>query len=132
MADHAYSFDTSPAVYPYTHGPVDADSGDETAPTVGNFSPAAGTPIEAATPVAFDVTDEIELRAVLVLARMVVVGVQLYEVAWDGTAFSERYSGSSRSAIAGGHRYTIRRTGGWPAAPTVRVLAVDTSGNEAA
>lgn len=103
--------------------------GDPVAPTVENITPAAGSPISSGTTLGFDVVDNVALRRVVVLARFV-GGAQ--DVVHDGDAFAATYArGSTRTAIAGGWRYRIRRVGGWPSSPSILPLAVDTSGNEA-
>ena len=103
---------------------------DPFAPQVSNFDPAPGTPIVPTKAVGFDVTDNVALRLTAILVRF--AGTSLYEVAWDGSEFSPRYAGSLRTAIGSGHRYELRRSGGWPVAPTIHVMAIDTAGNEAA
>ena len=96
-------------------------------PEFTNFDPAPGTTISRTRVISFDVIDDTALRVVVVMARFPNGD---YEVVWDGSAFSKRYASSSRAAIAGGHRFSLSRTGGWPATPTFRGVAVDTSGNE--
>ncbi len=108
---------------------IGSGSDDETAPTVDNFDPPAGTPISRTRRLGFDVKDNGTLRLTAVLVEF--DGTSLYEVAWDGMAFSPLYADSTRTTVTGGHRYELRRTGGWPVAPTVRVVAIDTAGNEA-
>ena len=50
----------------------------------------------------------------------------------DGDAFRGHYAASSsRTMIAAGFRYSVLRTGGWPAAPTIQTFAIDRAGNEA-
>lgn len=106
--------------------PVDA-----TAPAVGNFSPAPGTPIARTGPVSFDVTDDSgDFRRIFVVAFFPATGVT--EVVHDGDAFRGFYAASSaRTMIAAGFRYTVLRSGGWPAAPTIQTFAIDRAGNEA-
>lgn len=100
---------------------------DVTPPVVSNFSPVAGSRLSsAAEAVAFDVTDAGGLALVLVSVRYP-SGAE--ELAHDGAAFAPTFSLSSRAAIANGYRYTLRRRGGWPSSPTIRIFPVDTSGN---
>ena len=74
-------------------------------------------------------TDETALRRVVLLSRF---AGRNDEVIHDGTEFRAPYSASStRTAIAGGFRFRVRRTGGWPSSPSILPLAVDTSGNVA-
>lgn len=104
---------------------------DEIAPEVGNVSPTPGTPIEATTPISFDVTDDSgAFRRVLVAVIMGGSGVP--ELAYDGDAFLGPYvASSSRVVIPDGFRFTLQRSGGWPSSPTVRVFPIDLGGNEA-
>ena len=52
-----------------------------------------------------------------------------------GITFSRCWRGPNwlkgRTMIAGGFRYTVLRTGGWPGAPTIQTFAIDRAGNEA-
>ncbi len=106
--------------------PVDA-----TPPVVGNYDPAPGTPISKTTSVSFDVTEESgAFGRIFVVAFYADTGVT--ELIHDGDGFRGFYAAtSSRRAIAGGYRYTVLRTGGWPSAPTIQTFAVDQAGNEA-
>lgn len=105
--------------------------GDQTPPVVSGITPAGGSTITPTTPVAFDVTDTVALRKTIVMVGFASAGV--LEVAYDGAAFGPAYAAaSSRSVIAGGAHYSLLRAGGWPAADlSVRVVAIDTGGNEA-
>lgn len=103
-------------------------------PEVLNFTPppTAG-PIGPNTAVAFDVVDSVAFRDLLVLAYF--PGTNLVEVAYDGTGFTPFYNAQSSIAnttIMGnaGFHFVLNRAGGWPAAPTFVVHAIDTSGNE--
>lgn len=111
--------------------PPEAPPVDATAPTVGNFNPAPGTPIARTGPVSFDVTDESgDFRRIFVVAFFPATGVT--EVVHDGDGFRGFYAASSsRTMIAAGFRYTVLRSGGWPAAPTIQTFAIDRAGNEA-
>lgn len=95
-------------------------------PTIANFLPAPGTPISRSTPVEFDVTDVVLIRRVVVEANL----GGATELVHDGDGFSPGYATSSRTAISGGFHYLVARQGGWPSAPTIKVIAVDSSGNE--
>jgi len=99
---------------------------DSTPPTIGSYNPTPGTPIHTYRPIAFTVTDNGDLRRVMVIVSYASGAV---DVAHDGDAFRGLYFGS-RVAVAGGWRYTVARGGGWPAAPTFEVRAIDTAGNE--
>ena len=104
---------------------------DVTPPAVSNYDPSPGTPITASTAIEFDVTDNNgNFRRVIIAVFFPTTGIT--EIAFDGDNFIGFYaSASSRALITGGHRYTLLRTGGWVAAPTIRTFAIDTSGNEA-
>lgn len=101
-----------------------------TAPTVSVVSPSAGTAINANAGLVVDVTDAQGLeRAVLLMSFSDVAQAELVH---DGDRFTRPYqAGSSVAAVSGGFRYTIQRTGGWPAAPTLEVVAYDIVGKEA-
>ena len=105
--------------------------GDETAPTVTNFSPAVGSTIGRYDQISFDVIDESVsgIASVVVLASYPSGKV---EVVHDGTSFREYYTSASkntRTVIEGGYNFTILRGGGWPEKPTIEMIPVDTSGN---
>lgn len=99
---------------------------DTTAPTVGLVSPADGAEITRTTPIVVDVTDAGGLATVFLWAEYP-DGEE--EVVYRDGAFSQRFRTSTRAGIADGGRYTLRRSGGWPAAPTIHVGPVDSSGN---
>lgn len=102
--------------------------GDDPTPPVVTAETPQGTVLTPATPVVFTVTDEIELRRVIVHVRH--AGRLAVEVVHDGDDFAPLYAGSSRTAITGGWRYSVTRLGGWLSAPTFRVFAADAAGNE--
>jgi len=104
---------------------------DLTPPFVGNFDPPAGTAILKTTPVSFDITEESgEFGRIFVVAFYAATGVS--ELIHDGDGFRGYYAAtSSRQVIAGGFRYTVLRSRGWPSAPTIQTFAVDRAGNEA-
>lgn len=115
---------TTSSTYTLSDPPAPADP---TAPEVELVSPAADSAITRSTPIVIDVTDASAFAAIFV---WVVYLNGDEEVAHNGTTFAARYAhGSLRTDIAGGFRYTLRRAGGWPLAPTVRILPVDTFGN---
>jgi hypothetical protein len=115
---------TASASYTVTDPPAPADT-DE--PTVTLVSPAEDSEITRATAIVIDVTDASSFAAIFV---WVVYPNGSTDVVHDGEGFAVPFAGSStRTSISGGYRYTLRRAGGWPAAPTVRVRPVDTAGN---
>lgn len=102
-------------------------AGDNTVPQVV-ATPASGTPISPSDAVQLDVTDETGLRRVII---MVQISNERY-VVHDGDVFCGFFSNlSSRVAIPGGWRYSIKRSGGWSSSPAFYVSAVDQGGNEA-
>jgi len=106
------------------------DLPDETPPVVSNFSPLPGEVLDPLDPIQFDVTDNRSLFTRILVTMTMPDGVE--ELVHDGNEFNAYYAAHSiRIVIAGGFRYTVRRTMGWPGAPTVRVFAIDSAGNEA-
>lgn len=99
-------------------------------PVVSNFTPAEGTPVSANTPIGFDVTDDQDsFRRIMVTAAFANLGVT--EVVFDGENFVGRFASlSTRLSINGGYRFAIQRQGGWIGSPEIKVIAIDTSGNE--
>lgn len=106
-----------------TDPPAPADA---TAPTVALVSPSAPGEITRATPIIVDVTDT---SALVVVFVWVTYPGRAPDIVHDGDAFAELFSSSTRASISGGYRYTLRRNGGWPAAPTVRIRPIDAAGN---
>jgi len=104
---------------------------DLTPPFVGNFDPPSGTPILKTTPISFDVTEDSgAFGRIFVAAFYAATGIS--ELIHDGDGFRGYYAAtSSRQAVAGGFRYTVLRSRGWPSAPTIQTFAVDRAGNEA-
>lgn len=89
---------------------------------VTNISPAPGSTLVRAATLSFDVTfSPAELAEHVV---QLAFDNAAYELAFDGSGFKAPYASSSRQAISGGYRYTIRRTGSWPGIPVVDVRAI--------
>lgn len=104
-----------------------SESGD--APVVSNPTPTPGTALQPGDAVGFDVTDESgAFRRVLIGAAF--AGSKAWDVVSIGDVFAPLYSGSSRTNIAGGYRYSLRRQGGWPGPPSITAIAIDQAGNE--
>jgi hypothetical protein len=97
-------------------------------PVVSGVNPAPGTPIAAGTALGFDVTDDVAFRRILVTIYFPTLGRA--ELAHDGNGFLQQYGLSRRSNIAGGFRYSVVRTGGWPATPRLLVYATNVVGLE--
>jgi hypothetical protein len=90
--------------------------------------PADGSTITRTTPIVVDVTDASTFAALFVWVTY--NDGRAPDLVHDGESFQVPFAGNStRVSISGGYRYTLRRAGGWPAAPTVHVLPVDTAGN---
>lgn len=79
-------------------------------PTITNIHPPAGSAIAASATLSRDVIDTDSTVTSALFAKM----GDTWEVVFDGASFSPRYSSSTRSAITNGHRFAIRRNGGWP------------------
>ena len=100
---------------------------DTTPPTIAVVSPVAGASIATDTAFVVDVTDAIGLGLVVLTVEQPAGGP--HEVVWLRDAFASTYVASTRTAIANGYRFTIRRAGGWYASPTFHVEAIDLGGN---
>lgn len=99
-------------------------------PVVSNVTPSAGTELTPDSTVGFDLTDNVAILAAFVYVIYPDLGEA--EAVHDGATFLPRFVGlSSRSTIASGFRYTLRRSGGWRSTNIdVRVRALDAAGNE--
>lgn len=95
-------------------------------PVHSNIVPAAGTALAFLDFAQFEVTSAPALAGVVVSVRY--PGLGTTEVVWDGTAFTAAYAASTRTAIAGGFRFRVRREPSWPDAPTLTLLAINTGG----
>lgn len=116
---------TATQAYTLTDAPAPSTP-DTTAPTVTLVAPLGGE-LARTDPVVVDVTDDVAFAAVFV---WVVYPNGTTDVVYDGTNFTASYVGASKQeSITDGYRYTLRRAGGWPYAPTVRVAPIDSSGN---
>ena len=87
---------------------------------ITNLQPPAGTPIAADAALRFDVIDPLvdELR-VFVWAVFRATGQ--VELVHDGEFFQPLYSFSTITPTPGGRTFTVRRVGGWPSQPELRV-----------
>lgn len=96
---------------------------DQVPPTVTVVSPALGQPIPRNVAFVVDVTDNGTVGSVLYAEFE---SSRLSELVWKADRFTFRYAKlSTRTAISGGYRYSLRREGGWPSAPTFGVIAWD-------
>jgi hypothetical protein len=102
-----------------------------TPPTIASVYPAAGTPIYPNTPISFQVLDDSGVFALIMLTASF-AGSTILEVVYDGTAFGPMYTGVTnlKTATAGGYTFTILRDGGWPSAPSITPIAIDSLGAE--
>lgn len=104
----------------------------EDIPFIGNWSPFVGAFIGRLGIIQCDITNDygpiLDTRIVVAYPSGVTETV-FTEVG----GFTELYKRSSaRKVIAGGHRWTLRRTTGWPSATVkVKASAADSSGNVA-
>lgn len=98
------------------------------APTVNVVSPSPGRGITKDTPLVLDVQDTGLRRVIIGLSFL---GAEDEFLAFDGDQFAGRFTTSSRLAIDNGWRFSLRRKGGWPGSPRLRVWAYDSDGNEA-
>lgn len=98
---------------------------DDEKPVVTLISPANGSKIGRADAITVRVTDEIDLARVIISVQQ---GASR-ELAHDETGFVGLYASSTRTAIAGGYEFALRRTGGWSYTATVHVSPNDFGGN---
>lgn len=90
---------------------------------ISNFDPAPSLGIGSGSPLRFDVTGTGSYAITVEID-----GVR--QLAWTGTAFAIPFAGqSSRSAISGGYRYTLRRNDNrWPAYPSILLQPLEGGG----
>lgn len=97
---------------------------DQTAPVVTVVSPAPGQYIPRNVAFVVDVTDDRGAPKVALYAEF--RSSRLCELVRKLDRFTFRYESlSTVEAIPNGYRFTFRREGGWPSAPTFGVLAFD-------
>lgn len=100
-----------------------AEVPDETAPTIGSFSPAAGA-IAYTQAITIPISDNLdELSHFEIWAEF---ASRPDERVWSGNAFSSDYSTSTD--LSGGN-VVVRRDSGWPAAFTLKAKAWDQDNN---
>jgi hypothetical protein len=105
--------------------------GDSTAPVISNVSPTPGTKISRNSVISFDVTDNLDELARVLVALIYPSG--LWEIAYDGTSFSPTFVNPSsvKTDIDDGMHVALLRNGGWPDPNVkIRVYALDQNGNE--
>lgn len=87
---------------------------------ITNLQPPAGTAVAASGAVSFDVIDPV-VEELKVFVWVVFKATGAVELVYDGAAFQAMYSASQISAVTGGRRFSVRRVGGWPSTPELRV-----------
>jgi hypothetical protein len=87
---------------------------------ITNLQPPAGTPVENDTVISFDVIDPV-VAELQIFSWVVFRATGQVELAYDGSNFQPLYSFSTIEGIPGGRRFSLRRVGGWPSQPEVRV-----------
>jgi hypothetical protein len=102
-------------------------------PVTTLVSPAPGSTLGADTPLVVDVTDVdggfARILLVVTIAPAVNSGVAL--LVHDGVTFRPGFKDfSTRTSIANGFRYSIRKDLGWADDVRVEVYAIDDTGNE--
>lgn len=98
-------------------------------PVVTIVSPTPSTTIGERDPLVFTVTDaDGDLKRVVLIVRF--PGARVHEVAYDGETWAPAYSASTRTVVANGFQYAVRRETAWPASPQLQVIAYDNAGNE--
>lgn len=100
-----------------------ASGGGDVTPPVISITTPAGPLASRTAPLVFDVSDDTAVALTTVLVNFPTLGIT--ECAYHNGSFRAPYTGSTFAAPT----FTLTRTGGWPADPTLDVSAVDTSGN---
>ena len=85
-----------------------------------NLQPAAGEPIAADTVLRFDAIDPL-INDIKIYVWVYYAATGQVELAYDGDNFQPLYTASTISPIGGGLRFFVRRSGGWPSTPALRV-----------
>jgi len=102
-------------------------------PTIVNFSPPEGTPIQSGTPLEFDLlfTNPLVAIEISVLYR----DTGSTEIVYNAGGFSANFAptggfyGSERQDIVGGWHFILRRRAGWPMSPSIVANGSDNTGN---
>jgi hypothetical protein len=85
-----------------------------------NLQPAAGEPIAADTTLQFDAIDPL-INDIRIFVWVSFAATGQVELAYDSANFQPLYSASQITTIGGGLRFFVRRSGGWPSTPALRV-----------
>jgi len=98
-------------------------------PVIANVAPTASTTIPSNQVLSYEVTSSPSLQRTMLFVRF--PGLQIEEVVYDGSAFTEKYAGrSSRTAITGGFRFNILRDPVWPDSPQIATYQINSSAEE--
>jgi hypothetical protein len=87
---------------------------------VTNLQPPAGTPVAVDGPITFDVIDPAIAELQIFVWAVFTDGTPT-ELVYDANNVQANYSFSQISTIPGGRRFSVRRVGGWPSTPELRV-----------
>jgi hypothetical protein len=100
-------------------------------PVIDQVDPATLTSLLAIDPVTFRVTDG-SGSLLVVFISVFFPDTGEHEVIYNGDQFSPRYKSlSSKTPVADGDVWRVRRVSGWPTPPTIQVKAYDPTGNTA-
>ena len=100
------------------------------APSISSISPPTATAIASEQTLSLQVLDN-GTALLRVLIALQFPGMELWEIVYDGTAFTERYSRLSVvTNVTGGKQYDFQRQPVWPDSPRLKVWAVNTAAEE--
>ena len=105
---------------------------DVTPPIITNVTPTNLSNINPLTVISFDVTDSESPFRRIIIKLFYADGS--WDMVWDGDNFGPKFTNGSNVhvTIYQGHRFSIRRDGGWVVGNSVHLTpyAIDTGGNE--
>jgi hypothetical protein len=104
----------------------------DTAPSITIVSPTVGSELNPSSTIVIRVTDDVGLGGVPIYVSFPEESGYKPTYVHDGDGFHPDFAGSTRAAISGGYEYQIRYTGGWPAAPTIKLRPFDSAAQEPA
>ncbi len=100
-------------------------------PVIDQVDPPTLTSLLAIDPVTFRATDSSGSLLVVFIA-VLFPDTGEHEVIYNGDQFSPRYKSlSSKTPVANGAIWRVRRVSGWPSQPTIQVKVFDLAGNTA-
>lgn len=114
-------------------GVIGGAGGDDSIPPAVAYNPPSGTP---GSPQYIDPSQIIEVTVTDLFLKRVFLYAQYpngySEVIWAQEKFFPLFAPmSTREPVSNGWKYRLRRSGNWPASPTIHCDAYDTSANEA-